>query len=47
MSWEDKGMLVPRRAIVAIEDVEAWKEDSRLVLTEPLRESIGEVVSGG
>ena len=40
-------MLVSRGAAVTVEDVEAWKEDSRLVLTEPLRESIGEVVSGG
>ena len=47
MSWEDKGVLVPRRAAVTVEDIEVRKEGSRLELTELPRERVGDVVSEG
>jgi hypothetical protein len=39
--------LPPRGAVaVTVEDIDVQKEDARLDLTEPLRESVGVAASG-
>jgi hypothetical protein len=48
--WDDESALLPPprgAAAVTVEDVEVRKEDARLELTEPLRESVGDAASAG
>ena len=45
--WGDESALPLAGVAVTVEDIEVRKEDARLELTEPLRESTGESAGGG